>query len=272
MTMNTLLIRRQTVILLLLGLGLIIPNTFAKYIGNDSPQCATCPTCTTCAASPTCFFSYPGNGAEIGLTEGNLREPEPISGFGRSAAPTLDFKLTYNSYDADGSQAQVDSVAGYGWTHSFNSFLFTQVGSIFLMGPDGRTEKFQLGAGGTYTADPGYFNKLVKNPDGSFTLTTKDQTVYQFAIVPGTPFMVFGPVYRLLSITDRNSNTTTLTYTGGNLVKIADTYGRFLLLAYNASGQLTQVTDPLLRTTTFSYDSTGRRMAPVTDPNGKTTF
>ncbi len=264
--MNTLLIRRQTVILLLLGLGSIIPNTFADPIGGQShSQCNCCP-------DPSSPPSSAGKGAEIGLTEGNLREPFPVSSLSSAFGRTVDFVLTYNSYNADGSHAQVDTVAGWGWTHSFNSFLFTQVGSIFLMGPDGRTEKFQLGEGGTYTADTGYFNKLVKNPDGSFTLTTKDQTVYQFAIVPGTPFMVFGPVFRLQSITDRNNNTTTLTYAGGNLVRITDTYGRFLLLAYNASGQLTQVTDPLGRMTTFTYDSTGRRLAKVTDPSGKTTL
>jgi RHS repeat-associated protein len=269
MTMNTLLIRRQTVILLLLGLASTIPNTFAGYIGGTPPKCPDCPcklTCTFPSPSP-CPTAAAGPGAEISLTEGNLREPLPELAI--KVARTLDLTLTYNSYDADGSHAQIDTVLGYGWTHSYNRFLFRQGENIFYMEPTG-TEKFQLGPGGTYTAATGYFNKLVKNPDGSFTLTTKDQTVYQFAIVPGTPFGFGGPLYRLLSITDRNNNTTTLTYAGGNLVRITDTYGRFLTLTSRPDGHLTKVTDQNMHTTTFDYDSSGRHLARITDPNGQT--
>jgi len=264
--MNRLPILRQTLMLLLLGLASITPNAFAivSIIGGEPPGC----TPTPCPSASPCPPASSGDYAEIRLTEGNLKEPLPA--LAGSVVHTLDLHLTYNSYNADFSHAQVDTVAGYGWTHSYNSFLFTQVGSMFLMGADGRTEKFQLGQGGTYTADTGYFDKLIKNPDGSFTLTTKDQTVYQFAIVAGTPFMVGGPVYRLLSITDRNNNTTSLTYAAGDLTKITDTYGRFLTLTYNPSHHLFQVIDPLGRRTTFTYDGTGRRLARVTDPAGKT--
>src|SRR5205814_386476 len=190
----TLLIRGQ-MLLLFLGLTAFTPGLFAKYVGGQ--KCICCipcgdDYCYDSEGSQNPCISYDGPGAIIGLTEGNLQEPIPA--LGSSIARTLDFRLTYNSYNADGSQAQIDSVAGYGWTHTYNSFLFAQVGSMFLMGPNGRTEKFQLGAGGAYTADTGYFNTLVKNPDGSFTMTTKRRTVYRFALVAGTPFMVFGPV------------------------------------------------------------------------------
>ncbi len=51
--------------------------------------------------------------------------------------------LTYNSRDADGSRAQMDTVLGYGWTHSYNTFLFRQSdGSIVRYGGDGRTTRF----------------------------------------------------------------------------------------------------------------------------------
>jgi hypothetical protein len=81
------------------------------------------------------------------LTEGNLKEPLPELAI--KVVHTLDLHLTYNSYNADGSQSHVDTVAGYGWTHSYNSFLFKHAGSMFLMGGDGRTEKFQVNADGT---------------------------------------------------------------------------------------------------------------------------
>ena len=67
------------------------------------------------------------------------------------------------------------------------------------------------------------------------------------------------PLYRLISITDRNNNVTTLTYAAGNLVSITDTYGRSLTLTYNGNNHLASVTDPLGRVTTFTYDG---RTAP----------
>ena len=47
-----------------------------------------------------------------------------------SAGTMLDLSLTYNSYNADTSRARFNTVLGIGWTHSYNLFLFSQVGSI----------------------------------------------------------------------------------------------------------------------------------------------
>ena len=115
---------------------------------------------------------------------------------------TINFFLAYNSYNADGSRAQIDTVMGYGWTHSYNIFLFSQRGHMFRMDGNGRVIKYQLGAGGAFTTATGYFETLVKNPDGSFTLKQKDGTVFRFVFILNTPFLVGGPVYRLTTITD----------------------------------------------------------------------
>ena len=129
--------------------------------------------------------------------------------------------------------------------------------------------RYPLGAGGTFGADPGYFETLVRNPDGSFTLTQKDKTTYQFAAIPNTPFMPGTPVYQLTRITDRNNNTVTFTYAAGLLSKITDTYGRSLTFTYNANKRLSSVTDPLGRSTTFSYDGSGAQLVRITDPIGR---
>jgi len=176
--------------------------------------------------------------------------------------------LTYNSYNADGSRATVDTGMGYGWTNSYNDFLFSQAGLMFRFDGEGRVTRFDLGPGGTYITDPGYFETLVPIA-GGFTLTQKDQTVYTYGVIAGTPFQVGGPVYRLTSMIDRNGNTTTLTYTGGNLTAVADTYGRTLTFAYNAENHLDQVSDPVGRVTTFQYDSTGHKLTQLTDPVGQ---
>src|SRR5215471_10116887 len=238
----------------------------AKNIGADPPKCPTCScncdTVTSCQRSDTTTC--------ISRTEGNLIESLAISSVRSAFGPTLDLSMVYNTYNADGSRAQVDTIAGYGWTHSFNVFLFSQVGSMFRYDGDGRVTRYANGPGGSFTAAPGYFETLVKNPDGSFTLTKKDKTVYTFQAIPGTPFLVASPVLMLTAIVDRNGNTTTLNYSGGKLSTATDTYGRTLTFTYNAQNHLSSVKDPDGRITQFQYDSTGHLLTGTTDPNGNT--
>jgi YD repeat-containing protein len=226
----------------------------AKYIGADTPKCPTC-ACAGCnrpsVAQRTATSSF------IGISQGAVSEPVGIASIRSSFGVTLNLSLIYNSDNADGSRATIDTVMGYGWNHSFNIFPFSQVGSMFRYDADGSVTRYALGSGGTFTAATGYFETLVKKPDGSFTLTKKDKAVYTFQSIAGTPFLVGGPVWRLTSIVDRNGNTTTLTYTSGNLTSATDTYGRSVTFAYNASGHVASVTDADLRVTTFQYDSTG---------------
>jgi YD repeat-containing protein len=190
------------------------------------------------------------------------------SAFGSS----IDFSLVYNSYNADGSRAQIDSGLGYGWTHSYNTFLFNLLGNMFRMDGTGRITKYQYQHGGTFVAAAGYFETLTNNLDGTFTILTKDGTRFLFAQVPNTPFLFFGPVYRLISTTDRNHNVTTVSYdSAGNLSQVQDTYGRKMIFTYDSHHHLAGSTDPLGRTTTYHYDSTGTRLIAITDPQGKTT-
>jgi len=237
----------------------------AKYIGGDPPKC---PTCACAGCNRPSLAERSDTSSSISRTEGNLTEWVGISTVKSSTGATLDLSLTYNSYNADGSRATVDTVVGDGWTHSYNIFLFSQLGSMFRYDGEGRVTRYALGAGGSFTAATCYFERLVKNPDGSFTLTKKDKTVYTFKSIAGTLFLVGGPVWRLTSIVDRNGNTTSLTYTGGNLTTVTDTYGRALAFAYNGQGHLTSVTDPAGRITTFQYDATGHVLNMVTDPVG----
>jgi RHS repeat-associated protein len=234
----------------------------AKYIGPDPPK--GCPSCgCNCTGAPSRSVAS-DTSTSVSATEGNLTERVPIS----SVFSTLGLSLVYNSYNADGSRAMVDTVMGYGWTHSYNIFLFSQAGLTFRYDGDGRVTRYGLGPGGTYIAATGYFETLTAG-GGGFNITQKDQTVYHFALIPGTPFLVGGPVYRLTSIVDRNGNTTTLTYASGNLTKVTDTYGRAITFTYTAQNKVASVTDPAGRVTTFQYDSTGHKLTQITDPLGK---
>jgi RHS repeat-associated protein len=238
----------------------------AKYIGAEPPKCAAC-ACTGCTRPSVSERS--NTSSSISRTEGNVTESVGISSIRSSIGSTLSLSVSYNSYNADGSRATVDTVMGYGWTHSYNTFLFGQLGALFRYDGDGRVTRYRLGPGGTFITATGYFETLVKSGT-NYVLTQKDQTAYTFASIAGTPFLVGGsPVYRLTQIKDRNGNTTTLTYTSGNLTSVSDTYGRKLAYTYNAQHKLTSVTDPAGRVTTFQYDSTNHLLTTITDPSGK---
>jgi RHS repeat-associated protein len=249
------------VVLLLAG-----ASADAKNIGADPPKCPTC--ACSCGINSVCQRS--DTTTCISRTEGNMMEAIAISSTRSGFGPTLDLGLIYNTYNADGSRATVDTVLGYGWTHSFNVFLFSQVGSMFRFDGDGRVTRYANGPGGSFTAAPGYFETLVKNPDGTFTLTKKDKTVYTFQSIPNTPFLVASPVLMLTSIVDRNGNTTTLSYSGGKLSTVTDTYGRTLTFTYNAQNHLASVQDPAGRVTQFQYDATGHLLSRIIDPLGNT--
>jgi RHS repeat-associated protein len=253
---------------------LLLPSlTRAKDIGADPPPCSTGSSCQKCTPkAPTCGGAFAG--VSISYSNGNLSVPSgPVVSTLKSAyGPAINLSLTYNSYNADGSRAQVDTAMGYGWTHSYNIFLFNQLGNMFRMDGTGRVTKYQYQGGGMFSSAPGYFETLTNNMDGTFTIRQKDATTYLFAEVANTLFQVFGPVYRLQKITDRNNNVTTVTYdSSGDLTQVTDTYGRAITFTYNSSHHLEMITDPLGRTTTFTYDSTGHRLTQIDDPNGMVT-
>src|SRR5204863_1835788 len=100
------------------------------------------------------------SGTMISLTEANLIERQSICGVNCptcsscAGIPSTDthgirFTAIYNSRDADGSHVQLDTVMGYGWTHSYNIFLFKQAGAIFRYDGIGRVTKYKIGPAST---------------------------------------------------------------------------------------------------------------------------
>jgi RHS repeat-associated protein len=161
------------------------------------------------------------------------------------------FLRTYNSANT------TDGPLGRGWTHSYNlSFTRELATSILIRMPDGRLDRYAL-SNGMWTPPPGIFNTLTDNGDGTFTLKLKDQTRYNFDFSG-----------RLTTMVDRNNNTLTLTYTGGNLTAIADPSGRNFTFAYDTNNHLISVTDPSLRQVGFGYSANGD-LTSVTDPLGE---
>lgn len=162
--------------------------------------------------------------------------------------------LHYNSRDG------YVGALGTGWSHSYDVFL-KQAGtnSILVHEGNGQRKLYQL-VNGIYVSQPGDYSTLAKKANGSFILTRKDGTVNTFS-ADG----------KLTTITDRNSNLLSLTYSGGNLATVTDPAGRIITFAYDAANHLISMVDP--SGNTFDFNVTGNSLTSVTQPDhGKWQF
>ena len=80
---------------------------------------------------------------------------------------------------------------------------------------------------------------------------------------------IYGERGQLVAEEDRNGNRVDYTREGGELVRVADTNGRFLELARDSTGHVTEVRDHVGRSWRYAYNEDGT-LASVTDPLGGT--
>ena len=160
---------------------------------------------------------------------------------------------------------------GIGSAHAFDLTLWrpslSNYDDVALILPDGARINYDRIDGGTgfvdlvleHTSTPTAFYKsrITWNGNG-FDLKLKDGTV-----------LVFGDSAPLQSIRDRFGNTVTLvrpTGQGGPIARIVSPNGRWIALTYDTAQRITQATDNIGRTVTYTYDS--GRLWKVTDAAG----
>ncbi len=192
-------------------------------------------------------------GEGVGCSTGNFSQTETdfsIGGRGVGLALTR----AYNSQSAANG---VHGMFGYGWTSSFSDRLVVEPAKhlVTLDQANGGSVAFTE-AGGEAFAAPGWTQDVLKGSSSTgYTLTLENQTEYKFA----------GSSGRLESVTDRNGNSTTLTYTGeGRLEKIVDPAGRAIKLTYNSEGLVESAEDPMKHVVKYTYKS--GNLASVTQP------
>ena len=180
------------------------------------------------------------------------------------------------------SSSAYNSRLGYGWDLSVNMKIRELAdGNALLL--DGANRKVQYTLDGSdYTSPPGRYDTLVKNPDGTFTLTDKHQGRHEFDVNGN-----------LTAIVDRNGNSLTFSYDPGGtnglfdiigpseyfvnqtrglvardfkLTTITDATGRDVTFSYNADGLLSAITDFAGRTWTYDYDPNTNDLLTVTNP------
>lgn len=170
--------------------------------------------------------------------------------------PALDWNTSYSS-----SAAAVAGPVGFGWTSSYAAHLAVDggTGNVTVTQENGSQIVFAPVSGGGYAPTaPRVRATLTKQADGSFALVRQaDQTLQ------------FSPAGNLMSIADRNGETTTLGYTGGVLSTVTDPAGRALTVTW-AGGHVATVTDPAGHKVSYAYSTAGD-LTSVTAPDGGVT-
>jgi YD repeat-containing protein len=218
---------------------------------------------TPVSPEPGGAFPWEGSHGGTNTANGNKLTTLPLFSWTARGGMTVDFTLYHNS------QTSYNDELGRGWTWTYDIYINESGSTATVHWGDGRCVPFTApgGGGGTtgetgggsgggdgmptrgpsawssytpveYISPDGIFDKLVKNTDGTWPLTKKDQRVFSFN--------TSGFCHE---IEDRNGNTITITLTGGNYA--------------------TAVTDPSGRQYTISLQS-GSRFTSDTDPNGNT--
>ncbi|MGH7191928.1 MAG: hypothetical protein ACREJM_00160, partial [Candidatus Saccharimonadales bacterium] len=190
-----------------------------------------------------------------------------------------------------GIENRDNSPYGSGWALHNVDRLVIQSGSLSsgasLDDGSGNVFFFQQNQNGIFVppADSPQFASLVKNQDGTYSLTMLAGGVEQFSstglLTKSTDrdgnWLEYG--YNgdttLASVLDNVGRLTSFTYTGGHLSSVTDFAGRTTSYVFTG-GQLTQITRPApgdgeaQPVTTLGYDSTTGLLDAITDSDGTT--
>jgi YD repeat-containing protein len=251
--------------------------------GPFSAQCSLnicpppCPTCTR-------------GGGPIDLSTGDTTIAETdVSVPGLGGGLTL--LRTWHSVPFTSRSTQ--GMFGIGWNSSYEESIFVDTGNfVTLLRGDGSpwwfrfstwdsngNPNFSVGAPANQTA---VLAETVLQAQPNWTLTFQNGEIRVYDYFSG----------KLLSITDRNGNATSLSYdasyrlatvtdaashqinfsyanpTSYLVTAVTSNFGVSLQYTYDGLGHLMQVTEPDLTTLSFQYDS-GFRISSVLDSNGK---
>ncbi len=125
----------------------------------------------------------------------------------------ISFNLAYNSLILD------EGPVGKAWGHNFGFGAHLEELSeneINVHWSGNRTNHFTSGGNGQFTSSElaCRYDKLVRNDDGTFTLTTQGRSVYEFNAA-------------------------------GQLAQLLNEHGQSLTFAYDAEGKLSKITEPV---------------------------
>jgi YD repeat-containing protein len=235
----------------LLPLGVFNCQSFGWSVSCDvkTDKC-TPPPCPTCCPN-SCTAGHP-----INLSSGNTFITESdlsIPGLGGG----LSVSRTWNSLSSG-----IVGWFGLGWRSTYEE-------SVYL-GSDGFI-KYSRGDGAIWTF--GFQSQspllyLIMTPASADASLLFDGTTWTLTFKNGEKRTFSGATGSLLTISDRNGNTTQLSYDASNrLATVRDAASRHLYFAYSGTGSLvTGITSDAGVSTSYSYDNQSR-LAQITKPD-----
>jgi RHS repeat-associated protein len=220
------------------------------------------------AMNPSPDPNTPKPGDPVDPASGLLILSKTDIGFSGSLG-NLEVVRTYRTLSGTPGPFGVGTNHNYGY--QLNTFSFIQgQGFVSLIMPDGNQFQFiQQQAGGPLinTTIPSLNGAVMtSSSSGVYTLRWKDGIVFNFQSPP-----TGGRVAYLNSILDRNGNTVTLARGNSNdpsqITQITDPVGRALTFSYDSFDRITSILDPIGRSVSYTYNGQGS-LATVTDANG----
>ncbi|MDV8147433.1 polymorphic toxin-type HINT domain-containing protein [Arthrobacter sp. B10-11] len=190
-----------------------------------------------------------------------------------SKTGSLSVNRFYTSADA------TEGPFGRGWSLGYDIRLTVLGTEAVLKAGTGQRIKFTQNLDGSFTAPSGATSGLVRNPDGTFTVTTRSGLVHAFdtagRLTGLTDGSGRGPTYtydgggRLTQVTDGNRSISfTWDTATGRITGAQTSAGQSVTYSYTG-GLLTGATNALSGTTTYTYD-VGQRLAEIKAPSGRT--
>lgn len=205
-----------------------------QYFPKDFP-----PTQNTSLGPNSDVCSY----SSFNVVSGGVNHDQVL--FRTDSGPlATDFQLYYDSADTVylpsimGSTFPFKTPLGQGWSHSYDISLFKNPDGVMVLRGGGLAKRFFTTSGSVFISQPGDSSVLVKNGNGTYTLTHRDGTIYNFTSA--------GPI---TSIVDRYGNTTTIS---------------------SIANKKQTITDPQGRVTTLNYDVYSEKIISIVDPSGNT--
>ena len=204
----------------------------------------------------------------VNLSTGNYVTSEEVFTLTGVGDQEMDLALAYNALDGRASQV------GNGWNFAYGSRVqrFTD-GSYLATLADGRRINFTPNGSGGFVANAGGQASLAATA-GGVTMTFPDGTTLEFVVDEVTGYGM------LARAVDRQGNAYTLTYgpladaSGGDVVfppleSITDEAGQTIAVTSTPLGEITAFTHPDGRVWTLGYDASDN-LTSITDGAGRT--
>ncbi len=146
------------------------------------------------------------------------------------------------------SRTGPDTAQGKAWDFSYNLLLIPDGEDILVCDGNSRADRFEPNGNGRWTRDE-FFRELVRNPDGTFILQFEDTSKWIYNALDAS----VGPGH-VTAIEDRNGNRIEFFYDSQDrLIRVNDTLDRDIMIAYNAAGFISSVTDFVGRVVSYEY-------------------